>query len=176
MRQLELWSNGQHCMWNWKCPMPTLGPNTFLCNVCAIRVPWIELRDHESVRLWAVSGEEFVGHNRSKSSCFQFQRVTCCDVSVFLWFFLRYIPWIPQKMISYNPEVLNFTSYFSNSTGSSITNGWFSCSLASCMQVIHTRGSCHEMVQNVWINLVFAIPHRVGFGQTNPYTRSLLDA
>jgi hypothetical protein len=81
-----------------------------------------------------------------------------------------------SKMISYNPEVLNFTSYFSKSTGLSITNGWFSRSLASCMQVIHTRGSCHEMVQNVWINLVFAIPHRVGFGQTDPYTRSLLDA
>ena len=80
------------------------------------------------------------------------------------------------KVNSYFPEVLNFTSYFSNSAYSSISSGWFSHSLAPCMQVIRTRGSCHEMVQNVWINLVFAITHKVGFRRADPYTRSLLDA
>ena len=41
--------------------------------------------------------EEIFGHNLSKSSCFQVQLVTCCDLCDFFFCNLRHIPQVPLK-------------------------------------------------------------------------------
>ena len=63
-----------------------------------------------------------VGHNWSRSECFQVQPVTCWHLSVFFFIKLGYIPWNTPKWSVIVPKSRTSTGYFSNSSGSSVTS------------------------------------------------------
>ena len=64
---------------------------------------------------------EILRRTESKTECFQVQLVTYCDLSVF-FIVLKYIPQIPLKISIILLKSWTSTRYFSNSTGSHVTN------------------------------------------------------
>ena len=71
----------------------------------------------------------------------QVQLVTCWHPSIF-YINLRYISYISLKWLVILLKSWTSTNYFSNSTGSSVTNCWFSLIIALSMHVLIKKMSC----------------------------------
>ena len=71
-----------------------------------------------------VSGEIF-GHNRSKSYCSRVQPVTCCNLSFYILLIWCIFYRILQSDQYFFQKFGTSTSYFLQSTGLSVTSGWF---------------------------------------------------